>query len=236
MKPLDDEQRERVRRALRRSGAAADRREWFILMDGRTEETLMNDTLLEAQVTDLRNLLVARVGDPEELYPLVFDGDSVLDMAEADEDEGDVPLPRVLCPPVSEETVHAAEERLGFFFPPLLRDVYTRIGNGGLCLGLLGLEGGQTGGEDLFPGMSVIEIYQTIQNWRREGNIAYLPPRLLPINDALGCGMVDYVDCRTDEGKIWRTDSGSLSERQPTLYQYLREAIGSYGEMVQKAD
>lgn len=213
-------------------GEPPDRREWFLIMDDRTGDTLMNDTLLDAQVAELRDLLAARVGYPEELYPLVVDGGSVLDRAEADEDEGDAPLPRVLCPPVPEETVRAAEERLGFFFPPLLRAVYTCIGNGGLCLGLLGLEGGQTGGEDLFPGMSVIEIYETLDRWRREGDIPYLPPRLLPIDDALGCGMVDYVDCRTDEGKIWRTDSGSLIERQPTLYQYFREAIESYGDTV----
>ncbi|HEY7311698.1 MAG TPA: SMI1/KNR4 family protein [Gemmataceae bacterium] len=191
----------------------------------------MSDKLLDAQVAELLDLLVARVGEPEELYSLVYDGDSVLDIEEADADE---PPCRVLCPPATEETVRAAEESLGFALPPLLRAVYTRIANGGLCLGLLGLEGGQTGGDDLFPGLSAVAIYHKLESWRRKGKVPYLPPRLLPINDALGCGMVDYVDCRTPEGKIWRTDSGYLIERQPTLLTYLREAIESYRSLIQR--
>lgn len=191
----------------------------------------MNDPSVDTQVAELLGLLAASVGEPEELYSLVYDGDAVLDIEDAEQDE---PLCRVLCPPVPEEAARAAEEELGFSLPPLLRAVYTRIGNGGLCLNLLGLEGGQTGGEDLFPGMSVVEIYHTLEEWRRQGHVAYLPPHRLPINDELGCGMVDYVDCRTGEGKIWRTDSGHLIERQPSLLNYLREAIQGYRSRVER--
>jgi hypothetical protein len=190
----------------------------------------MADQSLDEQVAELLDLIATHVGEPEGLYSLVYGGSEVLDMEEF-EDDGE-PVWRVLCPPVSDEEVNEAEAALGFALPPLLRAVYKRIGNGGLCLRLLGLEGGQTGGDDLFPGMSVVEIYQELERWRRDGNVAYLPPRLLPVNDDLGCGMVDYVDCRTPEGKIWRTDSGTLLERQPTLMAYFLEAINGFRSLV----
>jgi hypothetical protein len=98
---------------------------------------------------------------------------------------------------------------------------------------LIGLEGGQTGGE-LFPGLSIVQIHHEMESWRKEGKIAYLPPHLLPINDDLGCGMVDYVDCQTAAGQIWRSDSGAIYKREPTLMTYLREAIRSYEELVQR--
>lgn len=190
----------------------------------------MPDESLEDLAAELLELLVAHVGEPEELYALAYDGYAVVDIDEADADD---PLCRVLCPPTSSEAVRAAEESLGFSLPPLLHAVYTRIGNGGLALGLIGLEGGQTG-DDLFPGMSVVEIYRSLEEWRQAGKLTYLPPRLLAINDALGCGMVDYVDCRTAAGKIWRTDSGQLIERQPNLRIYLHDAIMRYRSIVER--
>ncbi len=190
----------------------------------------MADKSLDAQVAALLDLLITRVGEPEELYSLAYDGSAVLDLAEVEDDEG--PVWRVLCPPATEDVASEAEQSLGFPLPPLLRAVYTRIGNGGLALRLLGLEGGQTGGDDLFPGMSAVAIYHELDRWRQDGKVPYLPERLLPVNDDLGCGMVDYVDCRTPEGRIWRTDSGRLVERQPTLMAYLREAIEEYQSLV----
>ncbi len=48
-------------------------------------------------------------------------------------------------PPVSERTVQIAEERLGFSLPPLLKELYLRVGNGGFGpqeSSLIGLYGG----------------------------------------------------------------------------------------------
>jgi hypothetical protein len=47
-----------------------------------------------------------------------------------------------LFPCVSEDLVQAVERRLGFALPQLLRDVYTRVGNGGFgpAYGLIGIE------------------------------------------------------------------------------------------------
>jgi len=187
---------------------------------------------LNEHVTELQSLIIAHIGEPEELYSLVYDGYAVLEISDAEDDDG--PPPRVLCPPVSERDVTAAEAVLGFQLPPLLRSVYTRVGNGGLCLRLLGLQGGKTGGYDLFPGMSAVEIYQEIERWRQAGKAPHVPPRLLPIEDDLGCGMVDFVDCRTPESKIWRSDSGTLLPREPTLMDYLRQAIEGYQALVQR--
>ncbi len=48
--------------------------------------------------------------------------------------------------------------------------------------------------------------------------------------------MVDYVDCRTPEGKIWRTDSGRLVERGITLPEYFREAIADYRSLAGQSE
>ncbi len=101
--------------------------------------------MISNEVAELLDLLVARVGDPQRLYTQVYDGDSVLSIEDAEEEE-DEPYPRILCPPVTSTTVSEAEQSLGFSLPHLLQEVYTQIGNGGLCLRLIGLEGGQTGG------------------------------------------------------------------------------------------
>ncbi|MBX9624461.1 MAG: hypothetical protein K2X82_11690 [Gemmataceae bacterium] len=187
----------------------------------------MSDAGVNTRVEELLALIRERAGEPEELYPLVCDGERVQLVGEEEDDEE--PLCWVLCPPVSEGVVAAAEASLGFPLPPLLRAVYTRVGNGGLCLGLLGLDGGQPGGDDLFPGLSAVAIYHTLDEWRRDGKLGYLPPGLYPINDGLGCGMVDYLDCRTPDGGIRRTDSGRLTDRRLSLRDYLRGAVEDYG-------
>ena len=191
----------------------------------------MPDEPPNGQVAELCALLIARVGEPEGLFSLAYDGHSVVGI-----EDGDDELPsRVLCSPVTPEAVDEAEAALGFLLPPLLRAVYTWVGNGGLCLRLLGLPGGHVGGDDLFSGMSAVEVYRELAAWQRDGKVPYLPPRLLPINVDLGCGMVDYVDCRTPEGRVWRSDGGTLTERLPALLPHLREAIEGYRALVRRS-
>ena len=48
----------------------------------------MDHGSLDEHVTELRNLIVAHVGEPEELYSLVYDGYSVLDISEAEDVDG----------------------------------------------------------------------------------------------------------------------------------------------------
>jgi hypothetical protein len=51
------------------------------------------------------------------------------------------------------------------------------------------------------------------------------PEFLVPISDASGCGSVEHVDCCTDEGAVWQTDSGYLAALHPSLWEYLRKAV-----------
>jgi hypothetical protein len=106
---------------------------------------------IEQQIEELMRLLEAKAGPLASLYERVFDGYRVYHLILLDEEEDDEgePVFRLLAPPVTEAEVAKAEEGLGFALPPLLRAVYTRIGNGGYCLSLVGLDGGQGGFDDL---------------------------------------------------------------------------------------
>jgi hypothetical protein len=58
--------------------------------------------------------------------------------------------------PVSEATVRAAEQRMGYRLPPFLRWLYTQVGNGGFGPGkgftLMGIDGGTASRSRWFPG------------------------------------------------------------------------------------
>lgn len=188
--------------------------------DNRRPDT--TDEEVNARVGELLALIRGRAGEPEELYGLVTDGEAVRDEVEYEEGSR-----RAGCcaPRHRRRSWAAAEAAPGLPLPPLLRAVNTRVGNGGFCLGLLGLAAGQPGAEDLFPGQSAVKIYQTLEGWRRDGTLDCLPPGLFPINDGLGCGMVDDLDCRTAGGTVRRSDAGRLTARGSTLWDYLREAV-----------
>jgi uncharacterized protein (TIGR02996 family) len=133
---------------------------------------------------------------------------------------------RCLHPPATRKAVLSAEKKLGFPLPPLLGLVYTCLGNGGGLLSLMGLRGGQTGFDDIgFHNKDIVAGYQgcvIFGRWQPDGDDrAPWPVGLVPIYDGLGCGMVDYVDCTTPVGAIWRSDSGDLSRRLESLEEYL---------------
>lgn len=77
-----------------------------------------------------------------------------------------------LYPPVTMLKVEAAEEKLAFGLPPLLRELYTQVGNGGFGpgYGIFGLEGGYTDPQIISPdtinspqGGTLVEWYFTIR-------------------------------------------------------------------------
>jgi uncharacterized protein (TIGR02996 family) len=134
---------------------------------------------------------------------------------------------RYLYPPAKYRTVAAAEKKLGFALPPLLKGVYLHLGNGGLLFCLLGLRGGQTGFDDIgFRKRDIVAGYEGCVAYGRgmDGGLPW-PVGLVPIYDGLGCGMVDYVDCTSPQGAIWRGDSGELDERLPSLLAYFKESL-----------
>ncbi len=137
---------------------------------------------------------------------------------------------RFLYPVATEKAVNAAERKLGFALPPLLRAVYTHIGNGGLLLCLIGVRGGQTGFDDI--GYSNKDIVAGYQGDRILG-LGYEDPKpwpegLIPIYDGLGCGRVDHLDCTTPHGAVWQTDSGTLHKRLDSLEEYLHESVNKW--------
>jgi hypothetical protein len=180
---------------------------------------------IERQIGELTRLLEDRAGPLPALCKLVFDGYREYGVGEAEEDEE--PPFRLLCPPASPAAVDAAERQLGFPLPPLLRAVYTRLGNGGYCLRLIGLDGGQGGYDDLgLPDESIVAGHRSLAGaWPEVAGGAW-PAHPVPIDDGCGCGMIDCVDCSTPEGAIWRSDAGELRRRLPSLHDYLVEAIG----------
>lgn len=127
---------------------------------------------------------------------------------------------RCLFPPTSMATIQQAEEELEFSLPPLLVAIYLQIGNGGRLLCLLGLEGGQTGFDDLgFRNKDIVRGYFDQKQYQEIMEQEW-PERLLPICDDLGCGMVDYLDCREPRGKVQRADSGCLSVTHESFADY----------------
>jgi hypothetical protein len=98
--------------------------------------------------------------------------------------------------PASEAAVAAAEKRLGFPFPPLLRRLYLEVGNGGFGPepGLFGVEGGHVASVDEDGDYTVDDFYamRRADGW---------PERLLAIVD-WGCETWICIDCRVEHGKI----------------------------------
>lgn len=73
------------------------------------------------------------------------------------------PRKHSLFPPTTPAIVEAAEAELGFRLPPLLRELYTQVGNGGFGpgYGIFGLEGGYIDQDIIndFNGGTLVEWY-----------------------------------------------------------------------------
>jgi hypothetical protein len=87
-------------------------------------------------------------------------------------------------------SIAADEDTLGFLLPPLLKELYLEIGNGGWGpgYGLLGLSGGAA--DD--TGRNAIEDYSARRAWSAPD--AGWPERLIPICH-WGCAICSCIDC-----------------------------------------
>jgi hypothetical protein len=114
-----------------------------------------------------------------------------------------------LFPCVSEDQIQAAERRLGFALPPPLRDVYTRVGNGGFgpAYGLIGVEGGAK--DDL--GRTVEEIYKAFWRPRVSDSFWYWPVKLLPFC-YYGCAIYFCVHCSSPGAPVYIFDPNVRGE------------------------
>jgi hypothetical protein len=110
-------------------------------------------------------------------------------------------------PPVSAAQIAAAEASLGFPLPPLLRDIYMTIGNGGFGpgYGLIGIEGGApmhvAGREwhlaDLYRAFRLTPTRN--ESWAE---------KLLPVC-TWGCTYYSYLDCALPETPVLAFDENS---------------------------
>lgn len=102
------------------------------------------------------------------------------------------PLPADLVP-ASEETVQAVEDDIGLPLPPLMRRLYTEIGDGGFG-----------------PGYGLLKLSTSLSKHRQQRNDdspawSSFPPWLLAIC-GWGCAIYSYVDCSAPEGPMWGWD------------------------------
>jgi len=113
-------------------------------------------------------------------------------------------------PPATRDAIDTAEKALGFSFPPLLRQIYTEISNGGFGpgYGLLGLEGGAR--DDL--GSSVIDGYLLSRQHHYADQPTWIwPEYVLPVCH-WGCGIYSCLDCAQIEAPVLLFDPNDLDE------------------------
>ena len=108
-------------------------------------------------------------------------------------------------PPVAMEAVRAAEEALGFAFPPLLVRLWTEVGNGGFGpgYGIFGLEGGSV---EESQGLNIVDNYLATcrdPEW---------PRKLVPVCE-WGGDDATAIDCSTPAGSM--VDLVEGVERRP---------------------
>lgn len=113
-------------------------------------------------------------------------------------DATDVIKPRSY-PPATFQALDAAEIRLGFKLPTLLRRIYAEVANGGFgpSYGLLGIGGGATNEDS----RDSVEVYEWFRKANPEDHYWHWPERLLPIGH-LGCGMFCCADCSSEATPI----------------------------------
>jgi hypothetical protein len=99
-------------------------------------------------------------------------------------------------PPVSDEAWRETEAVIGFPLPPLMRELYMRVGNGGFGPGY-GLRGAIGGATD-DNGWDLVEYYRIQREGDQECPEWKWPAGLVGLND-WGCGIASCVDC-TDPG------------------------------------
>jgi hypothetical protein len=99
--------------------------------------------------------------------------------------------------------VEATEAAIDLPLPPLLRRLYTEVGNGGFGpgYGLLGLAGGY--GDHLKQ--TAVDVFKDRK----------LPSSLFPICD-WGCGILSLVDLRN--GRMWGYDPNPVEDMSDALF------------------
>ena len=120
-------------------------------------------------------------------------------------------------PTATMKTVLETELALGFPLPPLLRELYLHIGNGGYgpadCT-LIGLRGGHE-----YIGQDLVALYSDFRKWADvtyliEGQMSSLwPERLLPVF-LWPCTIYTCLDCSRPEVSIYILDTNFIKDEE----------------------
>lgn len=125
----------------------------------------------------------------------------------------------VAAPPATEEQVAAAEQTLGFQLPPLLRELYLKVGNGGFGPGY-GLYGVPTPADGKRE--TIVSKYLALRKGRAS---APWPEPLLSIC-TWGCGIDSSLDCSDPSILVIRHDpnmkKADVADRVPVELRYKR--------------
>ena len=112
--------------------------------------------------------------------------------------------------PLSAEDILEAERQLGFPLPPLIRRIYSEVGDGafGPGYGFYGL----LEGTDEFPDDTVVGLYQSFRRPDPDDPSWSWPEKLLPLTD-WGCAIRSCVDCTDLSLPVLRFDPNSGASR-----------------------
>ncbi|MFJ9728948.1 SMI1/KNR4 family protein [Streptomyces sp. NPDC101209] len=140
--------------------------------------------------------------------------------------------------PVAADTLSRAEATLGFSLPPLLADLYLRIGDGGFGpeYGLLPLLDSSPAGEPA----AVPQYLANRASGRKDPDWPW-PEGVLPISH-WGCAMYACVDCRSPEATVllFEPNPGDPDHAwfvdTPTLADWLRSWVEGTGWWDEMAD
>ena len=111
-------------------------------------------------------------------------------------------FPQKASAPLDDPSISRAETTIGFALPPLLRDAYHLVGDGGFGpgYGLLSLLPGGKSSEE-----SVVELFLAFRSTDPNDAAWVWPSHLLPFCD-WGCAIRSCIDCSTSEGAVLTFD------------------------------
>ncbi len=136
-------------------------------------------------------------------------------------------------PPADPAAVAAAEARLGFPLPELLRSLYAEVGNGGFgpSFGLVPLTVGSLG--DDTPAEAEFELvcdYERLTRRYADDLRGGWPAGLVPAFYC-GCAVFEFVDCGDPAGPVMWFDEGT--EGLEVLAERRRAAVPSLAERLE---
>ena len=137
---------------------------------------------------------------------------------------------RSLAPPAPRAVVEEAEATLGFTLPPLLRELYTTVGNGGFGPGAIGLAGGVADSS----GLHLPELYLRYSAADPEAPEEVWPAGLVPLLED-GCGSYGCIDCTGPEALVVGFDPSAYNPDAGTPWSEAFIAEGqSLAEMIEE--